>query len=168
MADRYSFTFLRDPVERVLSLYAYALSRPDGEWPIFDDAKKAGLEGFLRDHRFRRHVWNNQVWQLSYGWYAWLVGLEKKQVEDFTSEDLLDRARSNLARFNYVGFVDTIGVDAVAIFRELGWDAPEVPHANASPRGLMSADLSDSHLALLHEVTELDRRLFEYAKRAYA
>jgi len=168
MTDRYSFTFLRDPIERVLSLYSHMIWWPEGVLDIADAAKQAGFAGFLQAPQFRTFVWNNQVFQLAYGWYANSVGSKKKHVEDFTSEDLLDRAVRNLARFDYVGFVDTIDTDARTIFRDLGWDTQAVSHTNVIPRSVVLADLSDSDLAMLHAVTALDQRLLEYAKRTYA
>ena len=48
MDGRYSFTFLRDPVERILSLYYFSRTRDPAEFPIYRVAHEMDLAGYLR------------------------------------------------------------------------------------------------------------------------
>ena len=48
MDGRYSFTFLRDPIERILSLYYFSRTRDPAEYPIYRVAHELDLSGYLR------------------------------------------------------------------------------------------------------------------------
>ena len=66
MDDRYSFTFLRDPVERILRFYYFSRTRDPAEFPIYRVAHEMDLAGYLRAGLDREDVntylWNQQAW----------------------------------------------------------------------------------------------------------
>lgn len=82
LKDRYSFTFLRDPVDRIISLYNFAKDRDPGQNALYAlVARTDSFEGFLaetverpRGHDdpekigLHEHVWNHMTWQLGWGW----------------------------------------------------------------------------------------------------
>jgi hypothetical protein len=114
MEGRYSFTFLRDPVDRLISMYGYCRSHQDTTSVVFDAAKKLDLYEFLGradQTEFREMLWNHQVWQLGYGWGADINTRPWLTINSFGEDDLLEIAKQNLLRFQYVGFVETFSTD---------------------------------------------------------
>jgi len=71
-SDRFMFTFLRNPVERILSYYYFCRNRDPGEYNIYKLAQTLTLEKFLQlgfsEPIIKACIWNNQAWQLAHGY----------------------------------------------------------------------------------------------------
>lgn len=164
MKGRFCFTFLRDPIDRLISLYAFCSSRPsdDGN-PLYAAAMGTDLDGFLQlgNGPLRDRIWNNQVWQLAIGYEG------GEYVEDFGGGDLLEMAKRNLARFDYIGSVETFGRDAAEIWRALGVENYRITESNVSPSRPKRDELPASTMELLLANTALDRQLYAYARQRY-
>ena len=160
---RYSFTFLRNPIERILSLYYFCRNQSECSFPIYRLAQKLDLEQFLQagfePGRIKSHIWNHQTWMLACGRDN-ALGLE---IEDFNSKQLLEGAISNLKKFSYVGFVESFDNDISAIASELGLHVSEKEiNVNATNNRPKVNDLSLSISNLLRELTVLDQKLYNY------
>lgn len=165
MHDRYSFVFLRDPVERILSLYYFCRERNPEEFMIYRKAVELDVESFLlagrSDPWVRKNIWNNQVWQLAHGY----AHLDNRRIDDFAPEQLLDLAVSHLDAFSFVGFTETFDRDA-----EIVLDALDMPalaageQVNATVGRPIRADMSATALEYLDELTRLDRILYAEAR----
>ena len=165
MEGRYCFTFLRDPHQRLLSLYRYCRSRPDVEGVLYDAASKYGFVDFLKtalDSDCRSHVWNNQVWQLAYGFGADQVSRDVSDFSEFSADHLLEKALANSEAFDHVGLVETFDADAKLIFRKLGRLWIKVKKANVSRNPKPVLDLGSEAHDMLEEITILDRRLYDH------
>ncbi|MEL6996310.1 MAG: sulfotransferase family 2 domain-containing protein [Pseudomonadota bacterium] len=170
LRERYSFTFLRDPVERVVSLYSYLSKRDDDQSQLADFAKKLDLKSFVmraKEPEFAPKLWNHQVWQLYHGWVSFDMGQnrEGKYITQFIDQDetsLLEGARANLEQLDYVGFADSFDHDIREIFQDLGADNIDVPLANTSASHLL--DMDSETRETIEEVTKLDRMLIEGAR----
>lgn len=165
MENRYTFTFLRDPAERILSMYYFCQGRNPDEFEIYDKARSLDLRGFLAagltDHCVRKNIWNNQVWQLAHGY----AHLDDRSIENFGETELLNLAKAHLAQFSYVGFTETFDADAAEILKVLGLPkARQMPRMNSTPERPGVAELSPEIKAMLDELTVLDRALYEYAR----
>lgn len=164
MEGRFSFTFLREPMERVLSMYYFCRNRNPGEFEIYKKAHALGLTEFLDasfdDPWIRKNIWNNQVWQLAHGYGH----LDDRTINDFSESELLSRAKENLVKINYVGFVETIEKDGPEIFSDLKIEFPPIlPRINKTGERPLLENVSPKVKCLLQEVTTLDRKLYEYA-----
>ena len=165
MEGRYSFTFLRDPVERVLSLYYFSRSRNPADYPIYRLAHEMDLAGYLLAAfdrpDIKTYVWNHQAWQLACGWND----PQQRQVTDFTDEQILERAKTHLLQFNYIGFAESFAADSSAILANLNVPAPKslVP-ANVTPERPHRNDHPAATIRLAEELTRLDAALYEHAK----
>jgi hypothetical protein len=166
MKDRYSFTFLRNPEDRVISMYYFLRGQKKNIFPMYKVAKELSLEQFLRaglsDPMVKKRLWNNQVWQLALGW----ANLENKSIEGFEPSTLLAMAKENLNDFNHVGFTETFEKDRDIILRGLRLPIPnEVVITNVSKKP--KEKLSDDIISIISDLTELDRRLYDYAKSKF-
>lgn len=166
LPGRYAFTFLRDPVERVLSFYYYCRSGDPSEYGIYRLAHEHSLPDFLAiclgDPFCKMQVWNNQVWEFAYGY----TPLNAPTINDFSPDDLLALAMNNLDEFSHVGLTETFDVDAAIICRALGfprWNqADPLPKENVTPRRGLLAEQPTALRALLARITELDQALYEH------
>ena len=164
MDGRYSFTFLRDPVERILSLYYFSRTRNPAEYPIYRVAHEMDLAGYLRAgfdrEDIKTYLWNQQAWQLACGWND----PQQRQISNFTDEQILEGAKAHLTEFHYIGFAESFAADSKAILAYLNVPAREslVP-ANVTPRRPHRNDLPAATIRLAEELTCLDAALYEHA-----
>lgn len=164
MRNRYSFTFLRDPAERILSMYFFCRSRNPNEFEIYEKAHEFDLLGFLEagqsDACIRNNIWNNQVWQLAHGY----THLDTKTVDDYDEADLLDLAKQHLQEFSFIGFTETFESDARVILAALGLPGTrQMPMVNDSPGRPSLGSVSAEVRLSLDRLTALDRQLYRYA-----
>jgi hypothetical protein len=165
MEGRYSFTFLRDPVERILSLYYFSRTRDPAEYPIYRAAHEMDLAEYLRAgfdrEDIKAYVWNQQAWQLACGWND----PRQRRITDFTDEQILDRAKTHLREFHYIGLAETFAADSKAILADLNVPTPAslVP-ANVTPQRPHRNDLPAATIRLAEQLTCLDVALHEHAK----
>ena len=162
LGSRVSFTFLREPCERILSLYYFCRTRDPDEFPIYGKASELDLEGFLKagftDLMVRKYIWNNQVWQLSHGY----ANPKRQQLADFSEDELLELAIDHLDSFTHVGLTETFDADRAIIFAHLGLPLPAGPLVvNKTEQRPGVGDISTGELDLLRELTRLDRVLYE-------
>lgn len=165
MPSRYSFVFLRDPVERILSMYYFCRKQDENEFLIYKSAHEHELEEFLEaglsDSLVKKNIWNNQVWQLAHGYGH----LDDRRIDDFDPEELIELALAHLDAFDYVGFTETFDMDRNAVLKALGIPSPEHDVVENITTGRPSAqDLSASAMELLEELTILDRALYQEAR----
>lgn len=169
MADRYSFAFLRNPVERVLSFYDYCKKQDPNVYAINRLCQQVPLDELLRmglvDPAVKSYIWNNQVWQLACGF----GNLENRGLSSFEGNELLELALEHLDTFSYVGFAETFEGDRKRIAHDLGIDLPNKKFfSNTNPERSSFDALPRATKHLLLELTELDRVLYEkaWAKKA--
>jgi hypothetical protein len=128
-------------------------------------AHELDLAGYLRaafDRQdIKTYVWNHQAWQLACGWND----PQQRQVTDFTDEQILERAKTHLLEFNYVGFAESFAADSSAILANLNVPAPRslVP-ANVTPERPHREDHPAATIRLAEQLTRLDAALYEHAK----
>ena len=168
------FTMLRDPIERMLSIYRYWRSyspeqavRDQLHGPLF--AHRVDLAGFFTEAPpgIRFNYDNAMVRQI--------VGLDHVGPDfGFTApdEEILALAKHRVDGFVACGIAEEFALSAQHIFAALGLGEPEVRFDNrTSPRaedaGLSVASLAATDPALLerlHDLTRLDRALYAHAR----
>ncbi|MBS0232807.1 MAG: sulfotransferase family 2 domain-containing protein [Proteobacteria bacterium] len=179
LGERYSFTFLRDPIDRIISLYSFCRSQPPEKYAIYRAASRLNLEEFIAlgsrfsetpVEQFQCHsmIWNNQAWQLARGWDYKRENVDRDPIIlDYDENDIFKLAKANLEKFDYVGFTETFAQDIGIIHQNLGLgDLQSVPHSNASSREFQPA-LSPRALAAIKAVTQLDQEIYAFAKKLF-
>lgn len=161
--SRYSFTFLRNPVERVLSFYFFCRGRDQNEREIYKMAQNLSLDQFLLagfdNELVRSLIWNSQVWRLAYGYPN-----DKKTIDDFLPNELLRLAKKHLSNFSHIGFTESFERDRDIILANLNMQVPKGKVvSNANKNRLVWKDMPEQTKSLLLGLTELDRQLYEYA-----
>jgi hypothetical protein len=170
MDGRFTFTFLRDPAERILSMYYYSRSCDPDKFEIYKMANEMDLPTFLqagfRLPCVQESIWNNQVWQIAHGYGH----LDDRAIDDFTEDELLSLAKMHIDEFSYVGFTETFATDMTVVLKALGIPKPKkLPVYNAMPDRPKVAEQSSDVKYMLDRLTELDRELYEYVwKRSSA
>jgi len=165
LPGRFSFTFLRDPIERIISLYCFCRLQDPDEFPIYRAAATRDLEGFLQaadhDGLVRAYIWNSQVWCLAAG-----PGYVETLEAVARPEALLTRALKNIERLSFVGLLETFDRDARLIMRALNMTADEtIRKDNVTRDRIAVADLSSPTMDRLRELTQWDRRLYDAVRK---
>ncbi len=161
-APKFVFTFLRDPVERIISLYHYWREDTKNKHPIFQTAKQLDFEGLLRCDTplVRSHVDNVQTWTLAGNW----MPIWRRARSDLSGEQLLKIARQNLATLDFIGLQEAFRLDAELLFEMLGFDTPVGNvWSNKTADRPRREDLPASTLRLLEPLVELDEELYRHA-----
>lgn len=159
---KFCFTFLRDPIDRIISLYYFWKEDADNEYPIFQTAKEMDLEAFLQSEnpRVRQHIDNVQTW--TFVGDCW--GEVRHQYQHLSSTELLEIAKTNLDTLDFVGFQENYRADSETLFQMLGFDAAvgnvAVNKTAGRPR---REDLPASTLRLMAPLVELDDELYRHA-----
>jgi hypothetical protein len=164
--SRYSFTFLRDPMERVLSFYYFCRKSDPNEYPIYQLAHELDLNEFLRagleSPLVSAYLWNQQTWALACG--PGRTPQPMRRFYEYPEKVMLDKANEHLADFSHVGFTETFETDRDVIFSALKLPAPQEKRVeNATQNRPFKRDIPLSSLKLVEKLTQLDRELYATA-----
>ena len=156
-----AMTVLREPTERILSLYSYwknpGRGRAPGD-PLPDDMF---LEGFLKSDRvdIRTNIDNAQTWQVAFG----LNDRVRRRLAGLTEIELLDVAIKNLATMRIVGIAEDMASVLRQLSRYFGEPAPPLGVYNKSEQRVRREDIGQWELREIESRTSLDKKLYEAA-----
>ena len=173
MKDRYSFTFLRDPKERLLSFYFFCRSQPAEHFFIYALAQKHSLDDFLRFALANTHealqvkslIRNQQAWMLAHG----MCNSDGRHRERFSEAEIQELAFKHLENFNHIGVTENFKQDRDIILKALGIPLPEqnLKYNATSTRAKMN-ELPDSTLNLLSELTAMEQPIYDWVVKRNA
>jgi hypothetical protein len=150
-------TFLRDPVDQVVSHFNYIVAGidPDSRGAL---GPTDGLEEFLA------HDWaRNLQTQFVCGWSAGEVAAAPRAA--------VERAKQVLStHFVGVGLVESFGRSLRRLAPRLGWRLPRVPRLNPAPHGpraVRRRALGESAVREIDDVNSCDRELYEFVRHQY-
>jgi hypothetical protein len=155
-------TLLREPRERIISLYYFWRSLSvEAENPAARVAQTcASFEEFLTHPEARHSVRDNQFRSLA-------------PVDTAGPEDVFDA----LSRFAFVGLREHYCLSTLMLAKKFGWPLPSRVHTRLDltelrnhpnhQRRVEREEITDTARQLLDEHTTQDRRLYEYARRRF-
>lgn len=168
-------TVLRDPVTRILSLYNYWRSLPEGAGrrrgqagPIPEDAeidpavvlaKSLDFDAFLQsdDPRLLADLDNAQAWMLA----ASNVPIAREDHAGLSEEALYELAARNLASLDVIGVTEDLGPFFADLDLRFGIKGEAAPRNVTQSRTVERDGLSQAARDRLEALTRVDRRLYD-------
>ncbi|HWY50821.1 MAG TPA: sulfotransferase family 2 domain-containing protein [Chthoniobacterales bacterium] len=147
-------TFLRRPVERVLSFYYYARSTPDHYlYPQLANERLDLKTALARE--LTPELRNGQTRQLA--------GDEWEDPRRVLTRTALDRAKANLTHFRVVGLLEEFDASLLLLRRAFGWHLPFYVKENVTKEKPDETFLNAETRGLIEEANRLDLELYDYA-----
>ena len=150
-------TFVRDPVERVLSYYSYILSdafrRPQAE-------KAEGMS--FKDYLLSRDDWqiNNHQTRMIAG----NVGPEYGAC----NEEVLERAKNNIINhFHFVGIADRFDQSILSMSKSLGWKMPFYKSLNRTKKRITQDTIDEEVINLIMNENKFDLELYNFVNSRF-
>jgi hypothetical protein len=144
-------TFLRDPLDRVISLYNHDKKAPGSVHHV--EANSLDLYSFCEQGVYKDELNNGQVRRLSG------VNPEFSECEDW----MLEKAIENIDKhFAAVGLVERYDESLWMLHDVLSWKFPPVYHKAMVNKERGRPDVSIKTKALIEELNVLDRKLYDY------
>jgi hypothetical protein len=144
-------TFLRDPIERIISHYYYVRQSPTHYF--YDSAQKMSMAKFVEYCSD-----NDQTRQL-----AGRCGVPSLGT---SSDELLNVAKSNLTKyFPVVGITEEFDRSLILMKRVLEWNYPVYTSQNVTRDRPRKNDIPQDALDVIRKHNELDQELYRYAQK---
>ncbi|MBU1650975.1 sulfotransferase family 2 domain-containing protein, partial [bacterium] len=145
-------TILRDPVDRIISAYNYALDTPDHF--VHQYALTRTIDKFVADGMY---IWGENA-QMKY-----LCG-ETDLPFGKSRQEHLDQALQHLqTHFSLVGTSARFDETLILLKRMLGWNMPFYIRENESSKRVRRKDLSAKTIAVLEDHHKFSRAVYNYA-----
>lgn len=166
-AGGYCMTVLREPVERILSLYSYWKNPGDKMPPGDPIPADMTLEEFLDSGRedIRMNVRDAQTWQLAFS----LDGKTRQRLKGIRAFELFDIAKTNLDAMDIVGVLEKPD----ELVSQLAKTFPSVEigrlhQYNVTSERVGQAAVSETTIAKIRDLTFIDDQLYRYAVQTSA
>lgn len=148
-------TFLRDPVDRVVSRYYYLIDNPESPHYSVLRRSQGGLEDAI-DLQGQFRNWQTRM----------LAGTDEDGRYDPgapCTEETLARAKANLERCVAVGLTERFDESLVLMKLALGWSTPTYVRRNTTKTRPQLDEIPPHVLERIEEENRLDRSLYEHA-----
>jgi hypothetical protein len=155
-------TFLRRPVERVLSFYHYARSTPDHYLYPLLATQRLDLKALLaRELTMETMELCNEQTRL-------LAGDEWEDPERVVTQAALERAKANLrSYFRVVGLLEEFDASLLLLRRAFDWHLPFYVKENVTEEKRDDTSLDVETRRLVEDANCLDLELYEYVRNLF-
>jgi hypothetical protein len=152
-------TFLRRPVERVLSFYYYARSTPDHYLYPLVTTERLNLKTLLA-REVTLELRNEQT--------RLLAGDEWEDPQRIVTRAALELAKANLrTHFRVVGLLEEFDASLLLLRRAFDWDLPFYVKENVTKEKPDDTSLDAETRRLVEDANCLDLELYEYARNLF-
>ena len=152
-------TFLRRPVERVLSFYHYARSTPDHYLYPLVTTERLDLKTLLA-REVTLELRNEQT--------RLLAGDEWEDPQRVVTRAALELAKANLrTHFRVVGLLEEFDASLLLLRRAFEWDLPFYVKDNVTKKKPDDTSLDAETRRLVEDANCLDLELYEYARNLF-
>ncbi len=152
-------TFLRRPVERVLSFYYYARSTPDHYLYPLLAAERLDLKTLLA-RELTLELCNEQT--------RLLAGDEWEDPQRVVTRAALEQAQANLrSHFRVVGLLEEFDASLLLLHRAFDWHLPFYVKENVTKEKPDNTCLDVETRKLVEDANRLDLELYEYARNLF-
>lgn len=166
--DAYVFTVLRDPYERLRSVYGY-LTALEKKNPLPEHLKHVSVETFLSSRTDAVLQWSDNMIARTMA-----QSCDRSRVGFRDADAMVATAIKNLKSFDHVGFVDTLDQDMLNIaqatriptFAKLSHQNSTKSHLGKNTRPEAIAPLSDRLRTMAFHLVRGDLRVYEAALRS--
>jgi hypothetical protein len=146
-------TMMRDPIDRVISHYAYVRNNPDHPFRAVIEAQRMTLKDY---------VTSGLSTELNNGQTRLLSGMEQRDAFGQCGADLLTVAQENLARhFAVVGLVERFDQSLALMAAQFEWRWIYYTIRNVSRNRPVRAQLDADTRGAIEQLNELDLALYE-------
>jgi hypothetical protein len=150
-------TIVREPIQRVVSLYRYILSAPSHHLHQTLTSSSISLEDYVGSGMHHFQTENALTRQLA----------GRDEEGDLTPHDL-EIAKRNLGGFRAVGLTEAFDESVTLFKRILGWRTPFYFNRNVSKKGPRSDEVASTTLELIRERNAFDLELYEEARSQFS
>lgn len=140
-------TMLRNPLERVFSLYQHVSVHADN--PLHATAKDLSFDQFIRTPDFHTHISNQMT--------SYILGRRPTSVGD------MEEACQHLDQMRFVGITEFFAHSMALLHYTFGWEYEgEMKHLNRSVKKVERSTLAPDTFDLIRQFNEFDIPLYEY------
>ena len=152
-------TFLRRPVERVLSFYHYARSTSDHYLYPLVTTERLDLKTLLA-REVTLELRNEQT--------RLLAGDDWEDPQRVVTRAALEQAQANLrTHFRVVGLLEEFDASLVLLQRAFGWHSPFYVRENVTKEKPDDTSVNAETRRLVEDANSLDLELYEYARKLF-
>jgi hypothetical protein len=157
-------TMLRDPVERVMSIYKHMHRDPANEVLREVLKQQLTLEEFAQYPLAQGLAENRQVKQIA----GILQGRARSPEEKLSKQAMLEIALMRLDEFAFFGLVERMDESIQLLCHTFNWPTPiSYKSQNIAPTPTNREDLSESELEAIENANQLDIELYNHALRLF-
>ena len=161
-----TITMLREPIDRVVSLYYFwrnEASKEPGETPWdVQIAVDKDFEEFLADERLRHALFNYQT--------RTILTEKNNLMLKRTEDQLIARGINRLHEFPFVGLLDRFNDSIALLYYTFGWfpkDLFKPPKTKSNPNRPSIDDIPPHICERIKELNRADIALYEYAQELF-
>lgn len=152
-------TFLRDPIERVISAYFYNKENESSD--VFEQINSKNLS--LYDYLLN----NIEPWSMN-AMTKHLYGCNQQQFKENCTENMFNEAINNLnSHFIFAGIVEEFNKSLIILKEKLNWTNPFYKSLNITKNKISKSEIDSNVIKLIMELNFFDIKLYNFAKENF-